>query len=225
MRPYLKFLQALSEHNSKEWMDDNKKWYLDSRAEFIEDVAVMLKGVEAFEPAMAAFQPKDCIFRINRDARFSKNKNPYKNNFSAYFSTKGKKAEWPGYYCHVEPGSSFLAGGIWMPNSEVLKKIRREIDYSGAELNDILNSKGIADVFSGLEGEKLKTSPRDYDADHEYIDFLRHKSFIVTTLIPDQDIDSGRFITVAMDGFQRIKPFQDFLIKAIEDVEDGSGIL
>jgi uncharacterized protein (DUF2461 family) len=112
-----------------------------------------------------------------------------------------------------------------MPNSEVLKKIRREIDYSGAELNDILNSKGIADVFSGLEGEKLKTSPRDYDADHEYIDFLRHKSFIVSTLIPDQDIDSGRFITVAMDGFQRIKPFQDFLIKAIEDVEDGSGIL
>jgi uncharacterized protein (TIGR02453 family) len=174
---------------------------------------------------MAAFQPKDCIFRINRDARFSKNKNPYKNNFSAYFSTKGKKAEWPGYYCHVEPGSSFMAGGIWMPNSEVLKKIRREIDYSGAELNDILNSKGVADVFSGLEGEKLKTSPRDYDADHEYIDFLRHKSFIVSTLIPDQDIDSGRFITVAMDGFQRIKPFQDFLIKAIEDVEDGSGIL
>jgi uncharacterized protein (DUF2461 family) len=112
-----------------------------------------------------------------------------------------------------------------MPSSEVLKKIRREIDYSGAELTKILLSKSVSEVFSGIEGEKLKTSPRDYDADLEYIEFLKHKSYILSTPIKDQDIDSGKFITVALDGFQRIKPFQDFLSKAIEDVEDGSGIL
>lgn len=225
MRPYLKFLSALTAHNSKEWMDDNKKWYLDSREEFIEDVAVMLKGVEAFEPAMAAFKPKDCIFRINRDVRFSANKNPYKNNFSAYFSPKGKKVEWPGYYVHVQPEASFVAGGLWMPSADLLKKIRREIDYSGAELKKMLASKTIAEVFSGIEGEKLKTSPRDYDADHEFIEFLKLKSFILSRAMTDRDIDSGNYINVALDSFQRIKPFQDFLSRAIEDVEDGSGIL
>ena len=225
MRPYLKFLSALADHNSKEWMDDNKKWYLDSREEFIEDAAVMLKGVEAFEPAMAAFKPKDCIFRINRDVRFSANKNPYKNNFSAYFSPKGKKVEWPGYYLHVQPGASFIGGGLWMPSSEILKKIRKEIDYSGAELTRILESPEVSKVFSGIEGEKLKTSPRDYDADHEYIEFLKLKSFILSSPIADRDIDSGKFITIALDGFQRMKSFQDFLGRAIEDVEDGSGIL
>jgi len=89
---------------------------------FLEDVAVMLKGVAAFEPAMVAFKPKDCMFRINRDVRFSANKNPYKNNFSAYFSPKGKKVEWPGYYVHVQPGAAFIGGGLWMPSSDVLKK-------------------------------------------------------------------------------------------------------
>lgn len=225
MRSYLKFLSALAANNSKEWMDDNKKWYLDSREEFIEDVAVMLKGVEAFEPAMATFKPKDCIFRINRDVRFSANKNPYKNNFSAYFSAKGKKVEWPGYYVHVQPGASFIGGGLWMPSSHSLKKIRREIDYSGAELKKILESKAIAEVYTGIEGEKLKTSPRDYDADHEFIEFLKLKSFILSKPMTDQDINSGNFINVALDGFQRMKPFQEFLSRAIEDVEDGSGIL
>lgn len=225
MRPYLKFLKALSENNHKAWMDDNKKWYLDSREEFLEDVDVMLKGVAAFEPAMAAFKAKDCMFRINRDVRFSANKNPYKNNFSAYFSAKGKKVEWPGYYVHVQPGASFIGGGLWMPSSETLKKIRREIDYSGMELKHILESKAVSEVYSGIEGEQLKTTPRDYPADHEFIEYLKFKSFILSKPMEDRDIDSGKYITVALDGFQRMKPFQDFLGKAIEDVEDGSGIL
>ncbi len=225
MRPYLKFLTALAENNHKEWMDANKKWYLEAREEFIEDVVVMLKGVEAFEPAMAAYKAKDCIFRINRDVRFSANKNPYKNNFSAYFSAKGKKVEWPGYYVHVQPGASFIGGGLWMPSSDSLKKIRREIDYSGGELKRILESKEISETYSGIEGEKLKTSPRDYDADHEFIEFLKLKSFILSKPMTDQDINSGNYINVALDGFHRMKPFQDFLSRAIEDVEDGSGIL
>jgi len=88
-----------------------------------------------------------------------------------------------------------------------------------------LESKDVSEVYSGIEGDKLKTSPRDYSADHEFIEFLKLKSFILSKPIEDRDIDSGKFITVALDGFQRMKPFQDFLSKAIEDVEDGSGIL
>ncbi len=225
MRPYLKFLTALAEHNQKEWMDDNKSWYFECKAEFLEDVAVMLKGIAEWEPALAAFQPKDCVFRQNRDVRFSPNKAPYKTNFAAYFSPKGKKSEGPGYYMHVQPGASFLAGGIWMPEADTLKKIRKEIDYSGAELERIEQDPEVRQVFSGITGEQLKTSPRDYPIDHPYIAYLRLKSFILSSPVADSAVDSGQFITLGLDGFRRMKPFQDFLSRAIEDVEDGAGLL
>ena len=225
MRPYLSFLSALSENNHKEWMDANKKWYQETRAEFLEDVSVILKQLSEVEPELSAFKPKDCVFRQNRDIRFSANKDPYKTNFGAYFSPKGKKSEGPGYYVQVQPGNSFFAGGIWMPMAETLKKIRKEIDYSGAELERIEADPEFKKLFSGIEGDKLKTSSRDYEADHPYIEYLRLKSFTVSHPIAEKDVNSGNFNNLALDGFRKMKPFNDFLAKAIEDVEDGSGIL
>lgn len=225
MRPYLPFLASLAEHNSKEWMDANKKWYQDTKAEFLEDVAVLLKGIGEWEPELLVFKPKDCVFRQNRDIRFSANKAPYKSNFGAYFSPKGKKSEGPGYYLQIQPGNSFLAGGIWMPMAETLKKIRKEIDYAGAELAKIESSQAFKSLFGKIDGEKLKTSPRDYEANHEFIEYLRLKSFTVSSKISDRDIETGAFLNIAMDGFQKMRPLQDFLTQAIEDVEGGSGIL
>ncbi len=225
MRSYLKFLSALAENNTKEWMDANKPWYQETREEFLEDVEVLLKEISAWEPELLAFKPKDCVFRQNRDVRFSANKQPYKTNFGAYFSPKGKKSEGPGYYLQIQPGNSFMAGGIWMPMAETLKKIRKEIDYSGAELAKIESNPDFKRLFGEISGEKLKTSPRDYDADHHYIEYLRLKSFTVSSKIKDSDVNSGKFIILAVDGFRRMKVFQDFLAKAIEDVEDGSGLL
>ncbi|MEN2281886.1 DUF2461 domain-containing protein [Algoriphagus sp. SE2] len=225
MRPYLKFLSELEENNHKEWMDANKKWYLECKGEFLEDVGVILKGLAEWEPAFEAFKPKDCVFRQNRDVRFSANKDPYKINFAAYFSPKGKKSEGPGYYLHIQPGQSFIGGGIWMPMGETLKKIRKEIDYSGAELKKIEEEKDFKNTFGEIKGEKLKTSPRDFSADHEFIDHLKLKSFTVSTALRDEEIESGQFIQLALSGFRIMRPFQDFLSKAIEEVEDGSGIL
>lgn len=225
MRPYLDFLSELAENNSKEWMDANKKRYLESKEELLEDVGVILKGLAEWEPAFEAFKPKDCVFRQNRDVRFSANKAPYKTNFAAYFSPKGKKSEGPGYYLHIQPGQSFIGGGIWMPMGETLKKIRKEIDYSGAELFRIENDSNFKKAFGEIQGEKLKTSPRDYEADHEFIEYLKLKSFTVSTPLKDQEINDGQFITLALDTFKTMKPFQDFLSNAIEEVEDGSGIL
>ncbi|WP_297337267.1 DUF2461 domain-containing protein [Algoriphagus sp.] len=225
MRPFLKFLSSLAENNNKEWMDTNRDWYQATRQEFLKDVEVILKRLRELEPELSAFKPKDCVFRQNRDIRFSPNKDPYKTNFGAYFSPKGKKSPGPGYYLQIQPGNSFFAGGIWMPEAENLKKIRKEIDYSGAELEKIEHSAEFKKLFSGIEGEKLKTSPRDYEADHPYIEYLRLKSFTVSHPIADKDVNSGNFINLALDGFGVMKPFNDFLAKAIEEVEDGSGIL
>ncbi|WP_035468030.1 DUF2461 domain-containing protein [Algoriphagus mannitolivorans] len=225
MRPYLEFLSALAQNNHKEWMDANKKWYLETRERFLEDVEVLLKELCELEPELSAYKPKDCVFRQNRDIRFSANKDPYKTNFGAYFSPKGKKSPGPGYYLQVQPGNSFLAGGIWMPEADTLKKIRKEIDYSGKELEQIENDPEFKKLFNGIEGEKLKTSPREYEADHPYIDYLRLKSFTVSHPISNKAVESGAFLTFAMVGFRKMKPFNDFLARAIEDVEDGSGIL
>ena len=225
MRPYLDFLTALAEHNHKDWMDTNKSWYQDTRAKLLEDATILLKEVTEFEPALATFKPKDCLFRQNRDVRFSANKNPYKNNFGIYFSPTGKKSPGPGYYLQIQPGHSFLAGGIWMPEADTLKKIRKEIDFSGAQLQQIEQSSSFKKLFSGIEGEKLKTSPRDYEASHPYIDYLKLKSFTVSHPISDQAIHTGAFIKFALDGFYAMKPFIDFLSQALEDVEDGADLL
>lgn len=112
-----------------------------------------------------------------------------------------------------------------MPEADTLKKIRKEIDYSGAELQRIENDPDFKKLFKAIEGEKLKTSPREYEADHTYIEYLRLKSFTVSHPISDKAVESGAFLTFALDGFRRMKPFNDFLRQAIEEVEDGSGIL
>ncbi|MCH7399986.1 DUF2461 domain-containing protein [Belliella sp. DSM 107340] len=223
--PYLDFLKDLSANNSKEWMDTNRDRYLNIKEAFLRDVAVLLEGVTAWEPALAAFKPKDCVFRQNRDIRFSANKAPYKTNFAAYFSKGGKKSNGPGYYLHIQPGESFIAGGIWMPSADILKKIRQEIDYSGQELLNILNEKTFKNHFSGIEGEQLKTSPRDYDAEHPFIDLLRYKSFIVSTPLADKDILSGDFKAKTLESFHLMKPFHDFLHKAADESESGEGLL
>lgn len=225
MRSYLEFLSALAQNNHKDWMDANKKWYLDTRVRLLEDVEILLKEMTEIEPELSAFKPKDCVFRQNRDIRFSANKDPYKTNFGVYFSPGGKKSPGPGYYLQIQPGNSFLAGGIWMPEADTLKKIRKEIDYSGAELERIENDPEFKKLFKGIEGEKLKTSPRDYESDHPYIEYLKLKSFTVSHPISDKAVESGAFLTFAVDGFRRMKPFINFLSQAIEEVEDGSGLL
>ena len=112
-----------------------------------------------------------------------------------------------------------------MPETDTLKKIRKEIDFSGADLEQIVENPGFKKLFPSLEGEKLKTCPRDYEATHPYIEYLKLKSFTVSHPISDKAVESGTFLTFALDGFRRMKPFNDFLRQAIEEVEDGSGIL
>ena len=221
----LKFLSELAENNSKEWMDANRDWYVAVKTDFLEDVTELLKGLIPIEPGLEVLRPKDCVFRQNRDVRFSPDKRPYKINFAAYFSTGGKKSPGPGYYLHVQPGGSFLAGGIWMPPADVLKKIRREIDYSGEEFEQLLQQPTFKKLFGAMEGEQLKTSPRDFESDHPYIHYLRYKSFIVSQPIADEAIESGKYKQEAFASFAIMKPFHDFLAKALEDVEDGSHIL
>jgi uncharacterized protein (TIGR02453 family) len=129
----LQFLQSLQKNNNKPWFDENRKKYESAKENFAEFVEALINGIAAFDPTIQNLTAKNCMFRINRDVRFSKDKSPYKTNMGASISKGGKKINLAGYYFHCEPGKSFAAGGFYMPMAPELAKIRQEIDYNFKE--------------------------------------------------------------------------------------------
>src|SRR5690606_34438631 len=212
----ISFLEHLRDNNNKEWMEANREWYLKAKADLLEVVGRILHRMVAFEPGFAGLEPKDCIFRQNRDLRFTPDKRPYKNNMSAYFAQGGKKSQYPGYYLHIEPGGSFLGAGVYSPSPEILKKIRQEIDYSGQELSLLLQNREFNATFGEIKGERLKTPPKGYSSDHPFLHFLKMKHFIVSKSLSNTDIRSPGFAEKTVKNFFRMKPFNDFFAKAME---------
>ncbi len=211
----IRFLQDISEHNDKLWFDKNRNVYLSAKKDFENLVDRLLNEMSAFEPAFKEQSAKDCIFRIFRDVRFSRNKTPYKTHFGAYLSKGGKKYEGAGYYLHIEPGNkSFAAGGLWMPEPALLKKIRQEIDYNFGDFQSILQDSSFQRYYQKLEGEKLKTIPQGYDRDNPAIEYLRMKSFTVGYVFNDEDVQSQHFIQKATAAFKAVRPLIQFFNRA-----------
>lgn len=213
------FLKDLKLNNHKEWFDANRKVYEAAKADYLQLVSHVLKGLIINDETLELLQPKDCTFRINRDVRFSKNKDPYKTNMGAGFSKGGKKMMLAGYYFHCEPGASFIAGGMWMPMAPELKKVRQEIDYCFDEFKEIVTSKAFVKTFGGLEhGEDvmLKRAPKGYEEDNPAIEYLKLKSFIVSTPISDADLKSPKLVQKIVDACAQIQPLVYFINRGIE---------
>lgn len=216
----LQFLTELKENNNKPWFDENRKTYETARKNFVIIVETLIKGISKFDKSIeeANLQAKDCMFRINRDIRFSKNKEPYKTNFGASFSKGGKKAHSAGYYLHIEPTECFVAGGIWMPEPEDLKKIRVEIDYSFEEFNGIVNTPAFKKVFlSGLDREAFTARPpKGYDEENPAIEFIKLKSFTASSNFESKESLKSDFIENVLEKFKAMHPYIEFLNRAVE---------
>lgn len=212
----LQFLTQLKLNNSKEWMDANRKLYEAAKSDFEQFVSGMIEGISSFDPALSDLAPKQCIFRVNRDIRFSENKAPYKSNFGAYFSRGGKKSPFAGYYIHLEPGSSFVAGGCWMPPADVLKNIRQEIDYDLPAFKKIIDQKNFKALYPSIDGERLKKAPQGYDIENPAIDFLRLKSFTVQHPVTDAGLTGKHALKDMVRSLKIMKPFIDFLNRSVE---------
>lgn len=216
----LQFLSALKENNNKPWFDANRKTYETAKKNFAEVVQELIKGIEKFDKSIeeAQLEVKNCTFRINRDVRFSKNKDPYKTNFGASFSKGGKKAHSAGYYLHIDPTQCFLAGGIWMPEPDDLKKIRIEIDYNFDEFTNILNAGGFKNSFpNGLDREAATVRPpKGYDDANPAIEFIKLKSFTASSVIDANEILKPNFTKTVLEGFKAMQPYIAFLNRAIE---------
>ncbi|MDZ4716238.1 MAG: DUF2461 domain-containing protein [Cytophagales bacterium] len=213
----LKFLRALAKNNNRDWFEKNKDQYLIAKENFEAFVGVYLQELIAFNPRLAGLNPKKLPFRIYRDVRFSKDKSPYKINMGAGFSPSGKMIQEPGYYIHIEPGKSFLAGGMYMPDPGNLSKIRQEIDYNGDRLDKIIKEKNFKKWFKGFDTfDKLKTAPKGYPKDHPRLDWLQHKSLIVSHAFTDAEVKDKKFLKKLTEGGKAMKPFNEFLKDAID---------
>lgn len=216
----LKFLQALKKNNKKEWFDSNRHQYDEAKADFEQLTAATIAAIGSFDPTVLHLQPKECMFRINRDVRFSKNKSPYKTNMAMYISRTGKKGITPGYYLHVEPGSSFLAGGLWMPAPPELQKLRQEIDYNWDEFRRIIEARGFRSTFGDLDRSDnvvLSRPPRGYGTSNPAIEYLRFKSLIATAPVDDADLCAAGFVKKLARQFKRLYPLILFLNRAIDE--------
>ncbi len=218
----LQFLADLIANNNTEWMHANKKRYENYKKDYHNFIASLLDELKPLDKSLEPLEIKNCTFRINRDIRFSKDKSPYKTNMGVWFSQNKNRKNSPGYYIHFETGNSFIAGGVWCPEPNELKLIRKEIEFFHDDLEAIVNNKTFKSEFKCLdqsETNKLKKAPKDFDSNHPAIEFLKLKSFTTSHKINEKEFTNTDFSKKVAKQLIALKPLNDFLKRALESEE------
>ena len=211
LKPVLDFLSKLKEHNNKAWFEENRPAYETARTRFENFVDLLIGDYGKIED-LGGITAKDCVMRIFRDIRFSKDKTPYKTNMSATIAPGGKKSTSLGYYLHIQPhNETLIAGGLHMPTPGQLASFRAAIDRDAAPFKAIINDKEFKKYFGALDGEKVKTVPQGYAGDHPEIGLLRFKQVVVLHRVSDEMVLSPKFSTHVIKTFTAMKPFLDYL--------------
>lgn len=213
------FLKLLKKNNNRDWFNAHKDTYLQELAQ-IETFADALLHRMNQHDVIETPSGKKSLHRIYRDTRFSKDKIPYKNNWSGSFS-RATKLRRGGYYFHLEPGNSFIAGGFWGPSPEDLKRIRDEMAYDPLPLRKILKSKAFVSTFGKLQGEQIKTTPKGFDANDPAIDLLRFKQFTVMRRFTDKQVLGPDFLKEADQTFKHMRPFFDYMSEILTTDVNG----
>ena len=219
----LDFLLQLKENNNKTWFDANKTTYL-KELNHIETFADALLQELSKTDVLETPSGKKSVYRIYRDIRFSKDKTPFKTFWGGSF-TRATAARRGGYYFHIEQGNSFFAGGFWGPNAADLKRIRSEFDHDAETFRKTLNSKSFTNTFGTLQGEQLKTSPKGFDLNHEAIDLLRYKQFLIIKRFTDKEVLSPLFLEQALDTCKNMRPFFDYMSEVLTTDINGASVL
>lgn len=220
--PTLLFLSDLVQNNNRDWFQANRVRYDAAKAELEAFTARLIEGVCTFEP-LPNTNPKDCIFRINRDIRFTKDKAPYKPNFAVAIGPGGRHSGQIDYYLHIQPGNeSFLGAGMWQATPAQLAAFRQEVDYNVDELKQIIEAPAFRAYFSDVWGETTKTAPKGYAADHPDIELLKRRQLFFMHRYTDKDVLKPTFADEVVRGCQLIKPYCDWLNELFnQSVTDG----
>ncbi|KAF2519399.1 DUF2461 domain-containing protein [Flavobacterium salilacus subsp. salilacus] len=212
------FLEDLKENNHRDWFQAHQDRYADYKKAYKNTVEAFIAEMSKGDESLKNLEFKDCSFRINRDIRFSKDKSPYKTNLGIWMSAGSKNTNLGGYYIHIEKGASFIAGGIHYPDSNDLKKMRREIAGFYEDLENIVEDKNFKKIYGTLdrdENNSLKTSPKDYDKDHPAIEFLKLKSFTASAKMDDKELTDKNFVENTSKKLLVLKPLVEFINRAL----------
>ncbi|MFT3949865.1 MAG: DUF2461 domain-containing protein [Agriterribacter sp.] len=218
----IQFLKSLAKNNNKPWLDANRAKYETAKKDFENFIQELIDAYGKKDVSIASLTAKECMFRINRDIRFSKDKTPYKKNFAASINRGGKKSIFAGYYFHLEPGNSFIGGGIWMPMPAETQKIRQEIDYCFDEFRKIITAKKFTAVYKTLDQDaelRLANVPKGYTKDNPAADYLKYKSWIAMKAFADMELTSKDLVKKSVEAFAALQPLIEFLNRAIGDKE------
>jgi uncharacterized protein (TIGR02453 family) len=207
----LTFLSDIRKNNNKTWFDQNRQAY-EAAHDAFESFTNALIDEFRISDDLQDLTAKDCISRIYRDIRFSKDKSPYKTHMWATIAPGGKKATRMGYHFAIQPqGESMIASGMWDPSTEQLTRFRQAIDQDASEFKRITSEKAFIDYFGGIEGEKLKTAPQGYDRSHPDIELLQYKQILVAHNFTDQQVLADDFLEQVVLCCQAMRPFVDYL--------------
>jgi uncharacterized protein (TIGR02453 family) len=212
------FLELLSKNNNREWFTENKKPFEienNLAKAFFTEVYTDLDKIDSLE--------KMQVFRIYRDVRFSKDKLPYKNHFSVGFS-RTKPMLRGGMYLHIENEASFVGGGFWAPNNEDLLRIRKEIELDASDLREIIADTTFKKMFGTLEGEELKTAPKNFDKTHPDIDLIRKKQYLLTRKFTNKEVMSPNFKEEVIATFAAMRPFFNYMSDVLTTDLNGESL-
>lgn len=208
------FLEALTANNSKEWMDANRKWYNQAKDEVVALFEPILEALKDLDPRIVQPTARKCINRINNNLMFHPDRPTYKDHFGVGFGYGKGLAD---FYIHLGIDETLIAGGLWHPSSDKLKKVRTEIDYEGDRLREIMTAQPFSNWFELYKEDALKSAPKGYSKDHEFIELLKLKSIAAMRPITRDDILSDHFQEMVIESYQAILPLLDFVNVAIQD--------
>ncbi len=213
----MQFLRDLTKNNNRDWFEKNKNRYLEAHQNWLDFAGALIKEISKFDKAVAKLEPKDCVFRIYRDTRFSKDKSPYKNNFGAHFAIHGKASSAAAYYVHLSPGEIFLAGGCHMLEPKQQKALRDELSENPNPFLKMVNDKTFKNTFE-LWGEKLANVPKGFDKEDPMAEFLKYKQLTIMNYPPEKDIYSEKFIAYCGKIFKQMVPFNNYVNRPVLSV-------
>ena len=215
----INYLSELSKNNSREWYHAHKEEYLLANAQFEELLQEMILKIGSFDKSILHNIPKDITFKLVRDTRFSHDKSPYLPAFRAHISSMGKLPVPVGYYIYIKPdGQSFLGGGLFADMfKDATSMVRDYINSNSEEWDRIINDSEFRQSFT-VKGTALKKVPAGYDQAHPQAEYLKFKSWYLEYPIKDDELQDGEtFVEKAVHLFALMKPFNDYLNKALVD--------
>ncbi len=219
MQLILNYLSDLNIHNDRAWYHAHKAEYQAANAQFEELVQDLILQIGEFDSSILGHAPKDLTFKLVRDTRFSHDKSPYNPAFRAHISSMGKLPVPVGYYLMIKPGGqSFLGGGLFADMfKEATQMVRDYISEHGSEWEAIITDPAFQKHFT-VGGTTLKKVPAGYAQDHPQAEYLKYKSWYLEYPIQDKELADGTvFLAKAVDTFRLMKPFNDYLNKALAE--------